>query len=144
MGLSDEVKSMNFSLYGQWLGVVSIILLIILGIVGFLGHVVFSIIGWIIAVILIFIEIPLLTRCCPTGPKFDSFIAYFENAWFRAILYLIFAIVMFLSRLIHTSSLIACGVLLLLAALSYAGAAIKGQPFASSSVFGGTGVDNVV
>ncbi|KAI9485660.1 MAG: hypothetical protein EXX96DRAFT_545967 [Benjaminiella poitrasii] len=144
MGLFDEAKSMNFSLYGQWLGIISIILLFVLGGVGFIGHVVFSIVGWVIAVILLFVEVPLITRCCPTGPRFDSFIAYFENTWFRAILYLVFAVVMFLSNLIGPSSLIACAVVLLLAALCYGGAAVKGQPFASSSILGGTGVDNVV
>ncbi|KAI8881713.1 Golgi apparatus membrane protein tvp18 [Backusella circina FSU 941] len=135
---------MNFSLYGQWLGVASIILLIALGIVGFLGHVVFSIVGWVIALILIFVEIPFCFKFCPTSPKFDSFIAYFENAWFRAILYLVFAVVMFLSNLMGASPLIACAVVLLLGAISYGIAALKGQSFASSRILGGTGVDNVV
>ncbi|KAI8374674.1 TVP18/Calcium channel flower [Radiomyces spectabilis] len=132
MGCVDEVKSMNFALYGQWLGIASIILLIALGIVGFIGHVVFSIVGWVIAVILIFVEIPLCFKFCPTSPKFDTFIAYFENCWFRAIMYLVFAVVMFLSNLMGASPLIACAVCLLLAAISYGAAAAMGQAFASS------------
>ncbi|KAI8138086.1 hypothetical protein BJV82DRAFT_646641 [Fennellomyces sp. T-0311] len=124
MGCFDEVKSRNFSLYGQWLGIISIILLIALGIVGFLDHIVFSIVGWVIALILIFVEIPLCIKCCPTSPK-------------------LFAVVMFLSNLIHTGPLIAAAVCLLLAAICYGAGAATGQGFASSKYLGGTGVDNV-
>ncbi|KAL1929270.1 hypothetical protein VTP01DRAFT_2329 [Rhizomucor pusillus] len=144
MGCLNEITSRNFSLYGQWLGIISIILLIVLGIVGFLGHVVFSIVGWVIAVILIFVEVPLCIKFCPTSPKFDNFITFFENCWFRAVMYLIFAVVMFLSNLLGTGPLIAAAVCLLLAAISYAAAAATGQAFASSKYLGGTGVDNVV
>ncbi|KAG0182504.1 Golgi apparatus membrane protein tvp18 [Apophysomyces sp. BC1021] len=150
MGCGDEIKSMNFSLYGQWLGIASIILLIALGIVGFLGHVVFSIVGWVIAFILVFAEIPLCIKFCPTSPKFDTFIAYFENCYFRAAMYLVFAVVMFLSNLMGTGPLIAAAVCLLLASICYesvfliGAAAFTGQAFASSKILGGTGVDNVV
>ncbi|KAG2189178.1 hypothetical protein INT44_004320 [Umbelopsis vinacea] len=129
--------------------------LIALGIVGFLSHVVFSIVGWVIAFILVLVEVPLCMRMCPTNDKFDTFIRYFENTLFRAIMYLCFAVVMFLSSLMNTGPLIAAGVSLLLAALCYGElhetlschcgfATVKGQGFASSSMLGGTGVDNVV
>ncbi|CEG76745.1 hypothetical protein RMATCC62417_11602 [Rhizopus microsporus] len=144
MGAFDEIKSRNFSLYGQWLGIVSIILLIVLGIVGFLGHVIFSIVGFVIAFILVFVEVPLCLKFCPTSPKFDTFISYFENCYFRALMYLAFAVVMFLSNLKGTGPLIATGVSLLLAAICYGIAAFTGQAFASSKLLGGTGVDNVV
>ncbi|EIE89440.1 hypothetical protein RO3G_14151 [Rhizopus delemar RA 99-880] len=124
MGVFDEIKSKNFSLYGQWLGIVSIILLIALGIVGFMQHVVFSIVGWVIAFILVGIEVPLCLKLCPTSPK-------------------LFAVVMFLSNLLNVGPLIATGVSLLLAAICYGIAAFSGQAFASSRMFGGTGVDNV-
>ncbi|KAI8581351.1 hypothetical protein K450DRAFT_232624 [Umbelopsis ramanniana AG] len=119
MGLLDEFRSKNFSLYGQVFGIISIILLIALGIVTFLSHVVFSIVGWVIAFILILVEVPLCMRMCPTNDKFDTFIRYFENTLFRAIMYLCFAVVMFLSSLLNTGPLIAAGVSLLLAALCY-------------------------
>ncbi|KAI8640152.1 hypothetical protein BD408DRAFT_420202 [Parasitella parasitica] len=144
MGCFDEARSMNFSLYGQWLGIISIILLIALGIVGFLSHVAFSIVGWVIAFILVMIEVPLCIKFCPTSPRFDSFLAYFENCWLRAGIYLAFAVIMFLSNLLNVGPLIACGVLLLLAAICYGFAAFKGQAFASTKVLGGTGVDNSV
>ncbi|CAO3626030.1 unnamed protein product [Cunninghamella blakesleeana] len=144
MGCMDEITSKNFSLYGQWLGIISIILLIALGIVGFIGHVVFSIVGWVIAFILILVEIPLCLKLCPTSPKLDGFISYFENCYFRAAMYLIFAVVMFLSNLMYQTPLIAAAVALLLGAISYGAAAAMGQTFASSRILGGTGTDNVV
>ncbi|KAG2235594.1 hypothetical protein INT48_002368 [Thamnidium elegans] len=143
MGFFDEIKSKNCSLYGQWLGIISIILLIALGIVGFTGHIIFSIVGWVIAFLLVLVEIPLCLKVCPTSPKLDSFIAYFENCYFRAILYLVFAVVMFLSNLVSVGPLIACGVSLLLASICYGIAAFTGQAYASSKILGGTGVDNV-
>ncbi|ORY91964.1 hypothetical protein BCR43DRAFT_445474 [Syncephalastrum racemosum] len=129
MGCFDEVKSRNFSLYAQWYVVstqhfVYTIVLIALGVVGFPSHIVFSIVGWVIAFILIFVEIPLCLKCCPTSPKF-------------------FAVVMFLSNLMNTGPLIAAAVCLLLAAICYGAAAFSGQGFASSKILGGTGVDNV-
>ncbi|KAJ8660713.1 hypothetical protein O0I10_003356 [Lichtheimia ornata] len=144
MGLFGEFTSLNFSLYGQWLGIVAIILLIVLGIIGFMSHIAFSIVGWVIAFILLFVEVPLCLKLCPTSPKFDSFLTYFENTWLRALMYLIFAIVMFLSNIISSSSLNACAVVLLLGAICYAIAAVRGQSFASSRLLGGTGVSNVV
>ncbi|KAI9321479.1 hypothetical protein BX666DRAFT_1902549 [Dichotomocladium elegans] len=49
MGISNEVTSRNFSLYGQWLGIASICLLIALGIFGITSHIVFSIVGWLVS-----------------------------------------------------------------------------------------------
>ncbi|KAI8342315.1 hypothetical protein BC941DRAFT_498782 [Chlamydoabsidia padenii] len=145
MGCFDEAKSMNLALYGQWLGIVSIILLIALGIVGFMSHVAFSIVGWVIAFLLVLVEIPLCLKLCPTSPKLDGFISYFENCYFRGAMYLIFAVIMFLSNLVSGATpLIAAAVALLLAAISYLGAAVMGQAFASSRILGGTGTDNVV
>ncbi|KAI9255033.1 hypothetical protein EDC94DRAFT_662199 [Helicostylum pulchrum] len=51
---------------------------------------------------------------------------------------------MFLSALIKTASLVAPGVVLLLTFISYGIAGLKNQPHASTKIFGGTGVDNVV
>ncbi|CAO3580747.1 unnamed protein product [Absidia cylindrospora] len=145
MGCFDEAKSMNFSLYGQWLGIISIILLIALGIVGFMSHIVFSIVGWVIAFLLVLIEIPLCFKICPTSPKLDRFIAYFENSYLRAAIYLVFAVVMFLSNLLSGATpLIAAAVTLLFGAISYLAAGVMGQSFASSKILGGTGTDNVV
>ncbi|KAI9279575.1 hypothetical protein BY458DRAFT_563028 [Sporodiniella umbellata] len=89
MSILDEVRSRNFSLYAQWLGVASIILLIALGAVCLLDNIPFAIIGWIFAFILFFAEVPLCTRFCPTSPRFDAFIANFENSYYRGALYIV-------------------------------------------------------
>ncbi|KAL0083954.1 hypothetical protein J3Q64DRAFT_1737375 [Phycomyces blakesleeanus] len=144
MGIFAEFASRNFSLYAQWFGLVSIVLLIALGVVSLISNLVFAIIGWVIAFILVFVEVPLCTKFCPTSPKFDGFVSTFENSYLRAGLYLVFAIVMFLSRTISTTTLIIPGVTLLLAAISYGIAGFKQQPHASTTMLGGTGVDNIV
>ncbi|CAO3651020.1 unnamed protein product [Cunninghamella blakesleeana] len=144
MGVLDEFKSRNFSLYAQWGGVVSIILLIVIGVFTLVDNIPFSIIGWAIAFVLFFVEVPLCTKFCPTSPRFDSFVAKFENSYLRAGLYLIVSILMFLSTIVKTTLLVFPAVILLLTSISYLIAAVKQQPHASSKVLGGTGVDNVV
>ncbi|CAO3606797.1 unnamed protein product [Mucor fragilis] len=144
MGFLDELKSRNFSLYAQWLGVISIALLIALGVVTLTSNPIFAIIGWVIAFILFFVEVPLCTKFCPTSPRFDSFIARFENAYFRGAVYIVFSVVMFLSTIINTTVLVVPAVTLLLTFISYVIAALKKQPYASTKILGGTGVDNVV
>ncbi|GAN04794.1 Golgi apparatus membrane protein tvp18 [Mucor ambiguus] len=184
MGFLDELKSRNFSLYAQWLGVISIackdsyqvlpsmninqeflLVLIALGVVTLTSNPIFAIIGWVIAFILFFVEVPLCTKFCPTSPRFDSFIARFENAYFRGAVYIIFSVVMFLSTIINTTVLVVPAVTLLLTFISYGKfrsdavmhpheltqclgfiviAALKKQPYASTKILGGTGVDNVV
>ncbi|KAI9343837.1 hypothetical protein BD770DRAFT_397951 [Pilaira anomala] len=144
MGILEEFKSRNFSLYAQWLGVVSLALLIALGVITLGSNPIFAIIGWIIAFILFFVEVPLCTKFCPTSPNFDGFIARFENSYFRGIMYLVFSVVMFLSTLIKTTSLVAPAVTLLLTFICYGIAGFKNQPHASTKILGGTGVDNVV
>ncbi|KAI9489163.1 hypothetical protein BDB00DRAFT_635986 [Zychaea mexicana] len=134
MGFFDEFASRNFSLYAQWLGLISLIC----------NNPIFAIIGWVFAFVLVFVEIPLCTKFCPTSPKFDNFVAKFENSYLRGAMYLIMAIVMFLSTLINETALIAPAVTLLLTFISYAIAGLKQQPHASSKMLGGTGVDNVV
>ncbi|KAI8138790.1 hypothetical protein BJV82DRAFT_629807 [Fennellomyces sp. T-0311] len=144
MGVFDEFASRNFSLYAQWLGIISIILLVVLGVFSLSSNVIFAIIGWVFAFILVFVEVPLCTKFCPTSPKFDNFVAKFENSYLRGAMYLIMAIVMFLSTIINNTALIAPAVTLLFTFICYCIAGIKQQPHASSKVLGGTGVDNVV
>ncbi|ORX58167.1 putative clathrin-coated vesicle protein [Hesseltinella vesiculosa] len=144
MGLMDELRSRNFSLYGQWGGIVSIILLIVLGAISVAGNIPFAIIGWIFAFILFFVEVPLCMKVCPTSPKFDTFVSHFENAYLRAALYLGMGVIMLLSNTVSTTILNLPAVILVMAGVCYLIAAVKQQPHASSKILGGTGVDNVV
>ncbi|KAH8552654.1 hypothetical protein BGW37DRAFT_489763 [Umbelopsis sp. PMI_123] len=144
MSIADEFASRNFSLYGQWLGLASLITLIVIGVFTVVGNPIFAIIGWVFAFILFFVEVPLCMKFCPTSPRFDAFAARFENSYLRALLYLVMAVVMFLSATISATLLLLSACFLLFAGLSYGFAALKGQPHASSTMLGGTGVDNVV
>ncbi|KAM3580491.1 Golgi apparatus membrane protein tvp18 [Umbelopsis sp. WA50703] len=144
MSILNEFASRNFSLYGQWLGLASLVCLVVLGVFSLGSNPVFAILGWVFAFILVFVEVPLCMKFCPTSPRFDSFATRFENSYLRTLLYLVMAIVMFLSATISKTLLLLPACLLLFAAISYGIAAIKGQPHASSTALGGTGVDNVV
>lgn len=94
--------------------------------------------------IILFIEIPLLLRICPTSSSFDAFIRRFATNWTRAAIYLVMSIVMWLSLTLFATSLIACAVVLLFASLFYALAAVKGQEFQSSKTLGGQGVAQMI
>ena len=94
--------------------------------------------------ILIFIEIPLLLRVCPTSQHFDTFIRRFETNYMRAAIYLTMSIVQFLSLIRYATSLIAAAVVLLIAAAFYALAGLKKQEFAASKTLGGQGVAQMI
>jgi len=98
----------------------------------------------ICAFIILFIEIPLLLRICPTSAGFDGFIRRFETNYMRAAIYLVMSIIQWLSILALTTSLIACAVVLLIAAIFYALAGIKGQAFVNSKTLGGQGVAQMI
>jgi hypothetical protein len=94
--------------------------------------------------VLIFIEIPLLLRICPTSSQFDTFIRRFTTNYMRAGIYLAMAIVQWLSIIIHPTSLIAAAILLTIAAACYAMAGVKGQGFVGSKTLGGQGVAQMI
>ncbi|KAG0354584.1 hypothetical protein BC939DRAFT_460655 [Gamsiella multidivaricata] len=143
MGLIDEFRSGNFSLYGQWCGLLSIVCLILFGILSL--NVLWSILAWIIAFLLIFIEIPLCLKCCPTSAKFDNFLGQFQNSYFRAAAYIVFAVIMWLAVGVGGRTLQVVSALLLTAgAVSYVIAAARHQTPASSTITGGTGVSTIV
>ncbi|ORZ23843.1 hypothetical protein BCR41DRAFT_349285 [Lobosporangium transversale] len=143
MGLVDEFRSGNFSLYGQWFGLFSIVSLILFSFLSF--HILWSILGWIMAFLLVFIEIPFCLKCCPTSAKFDNFLTQFQNSYFRAAGYVVFAIIMWLAFGIGGRTLqIVSALLLTGGAVSYTIAALRHQTPASSTITGGTGVSTIV
>ncbi|KJY02236.1 golgi apparatus membrane protein tvp18 [Zymoseptoria brevis] len=147
MTFADELKSRNFSIYGQWTGILCVLLCFALGIANIFHFnivILFSVICFVSAFVIIFIEIPLLLRICPTSPKFDSFIRRFETNYMRAAIYLIMSIIQWLSLIAMTTSLIAVAVVLLIASLFYALAGFKGQEFQSSKTLGGQGVAQMI
>ena len=96
------------------------------------------------AFILIFIEIPLLLRVCPTSEHFDRFIRRFETNYMRAAIYGVMSLVQWLSLIRYATSLIAAAVVLLFAAAFYALAGLKKQEFAASKTLGGQGVAQMI
>jgi hypothetical protein len=94
--------------------------------------------------VLVFIEIPLLLRICPTSSKFDTLVRRVTTNYIRAGVYLAMAIVQWLSIIISATSLIAAAVVLTIAAAFYALAGIKGQGFVGSKTLGGQGVAQMI
>jgi hypothetical protein len=94
--------------------------------------------------VILFIEIPLLMRICPTSSSFDAFIRKFETNYMRALIYIVMAAVQWASLAITVSSLIVAAVFLTLASACYALAGIKGQGFVGSKTLGGHGVAQMI
>ncbi|KAK3679288.1 Golgi apparatus membrane protein tvp18 [Recurvomyces mirabilis] len=148
MTLAEEFRSRNFSIYGQWTGVLCVILCFALGIANiFHLHwvILFSVLCLISSFIILFIEVPLLLRICPTSAGFDAFIRRFETNYMRAAIYAVLSIVQFLSMVTRFyTSLIAAAVFLMIAAIFYALAGVKGQAFINSKTLGGQGVAQMI
>jgi len=147
MTLKEEFATRNFSIYGQWTGVICIFLCFAVGISN-LFHVSILILFGAVCIasslLIIFIEIPLLLRICPTSEKFDQFMRRFTTNYMRAGMYLAMAVVQWLSLIKDPTSLLAAAVLLTIAAGFYALAGIKGQGFVGSKTLGGQGVAQMI
>jgi len=147
MTIAEEFATRNFSIYGQWTGVVCIFLCFALGISN-LFHVslliLFGALCLACSFLIVFIEIPLLLRICPTSSTFDTFMRRFATNYMRAGIYLAMGIVQWLSIIVAPSSLIAAAVLLTIAAGFYALAGVKGQGFVGSKTLGGQGVAQMI
>lgn len=147
MTIADEFRSRNFSIYGQWTGVLCIILCFALGIANIFHFnlvILFSVLCLVSAFILIFVEIPLLLRICPTSSKFDALIRRVTTNYIRAGVYLAMSAIQWISIVAKPTSLIAAAVLLMLAAVFYALAGLKGQGFVGSKTLGGQGVAQMI
>ncbi|KAI0813076.1 hypothetical protein GGR55DRAFT_639115 [Xylaria sp. FL0064] len=150
MTLKDEFATRNFSIYGQWLGILSMILCFALGIANFfnLFHhillIIFAILCLISSFVILFLEVPLLLRICPTSSAFDAAIRKISSNYMRAAAYLVMAVVQYLSIIVATSSLIAAAVVLTLTGICYALAGLKGQAFIGSKTLGGQGVAQMI
>lgn len=147
MSIKDEFATRNFSIYGQWLGILSMILCFALGIAN-IFHVslilIFSIICLVSSFVILFIEVPLLLRICPTSSAFDAMIRKVSTNYMRAGTYGVMALIQWLSIIIDATSLIAAALLLTVTAMCYLLAGIKGQAFVGSKTLGGQGVAQMI
>ncbi|KAI1184696.1 hypothetical protein F5B17DRAFT_411064 [Nemania serpens] len=149
MSIKDEFATRNFSIYGQWLGILSMILCFALGIANFfnLFHIlliIFAIICLVSSFVILFLEVPLLLRICPTSSAFDAAIRRVSSNYLRAAVYATMALVQYLSILVTNSSLIAAAIVLTFTAICYALAGLKGQAFVGSKTLGGQGVAQMI
>lgn len=94
--------------------------------------------------IILFIEVPLLLRICPTSSTFDAYIRKISTNYMRAAAYVVMALLQWLSILTAVTSLIAAAVFLSLTAICYGLAGIKGQAFVGSKTLGGAGVAQMI
>lgn len=92
------------------------------------------------AFVIVFIEIPLLLRICPTSSTFDAYIRKISTNYMRAAAYGIMALIQWLSIIPRATSLIAEAIVLTATGLCYLLAAVKGQAFVGSKTLGGQGV----
>ncbi|CUS20581.1 LAQU0S01e09890g1_1 [Lachancea quebecensis] len=136
-GLVRDLKSFNFSVYGQWFGYINILLCVALGIAN-LFHVsaviVFGIIAIVQGLVILFVEIPFLLRICPLSDNFIAFIKRFETNGKRTLFYVGMAAVQWCSLAVMATSLIAVAIGLTISAASYGVAFFKHQQFQGTSV----------
>ncbi|KAI8936882.1 Golgi apparatus membrane protein tvp18 [Plenodomus lindquistii] len=147
MTLAEEFRSRNFSIYGQWTGVLCIFLCFALGIANIFHAnfvIAFSIVCLVCSFIIIFIEIPLLLRICPTSSTFDTFIRKFSSNYMRAAIYFVMSAIQWISIWPMATSLIVAAIFLMVAAIFYALAGFKGQQFQGSKTLGGQGVAQMI
>ncbi|RKU49097.1 Golgi apparatus membrane protein tvp18 [Coniochaeta pulveracea] len=148
MTLREEFATRNFSIYGQWLGILSMILCFALGIANLftisVTIIVISAICLISSFIILFIEVPLLLRICPTSSSFDAAIRRISTNYMRAAAYGVMALIQWLSLVSRASSLIAAAVFLTATGVCYLLAAARGQAFVGSKTLGGAGVAQMI
>ncbi|KAI3630322.1 hypothetical protein MIR68_011757 [Amoeboaphelidium protococcarum] len=137
-----EISSGSFNIYAQWLALLGIIFLIIAGILNVIGiFIVFAILCFVFAFIVLLLEFPLFRRCCPTNGFIDQILTKGENHWFRFGLYLVLATVLWLHTLIGSSALIIVSALdLTLVTACYLVAALRKEPHKETLLAGGQSV----
>ncbi|KAK9378911.1 uncharacterized protein V2V93DRAFT_374494 [Kockiozyma suomiensis] len=144
MTLADELRTRNFSLYGQWIGILSILICLAVGIATIftfnVGLIIFSAVCIVSGLTIVFVEVPFLLRICPISGNFEVFIQRFNNNIPRGFFYLALALIQWFTLFIRGSSLIVAAVFLTLSSFCYFIAAIKKQEFTTSTTLGGQGM----
>ncbi|KAJ3209811.1 Golgi apparatus membrane protein tvp18 [Dinochytrium kinnereticum] len=101
----------------------------------------FAFAAWVEAAIIVLLEIPIITQCCPCGPNTSSFLKFFENTVFRTILYLVFAGIIWLSIIMAASSIIVAALALTVTFVFYGIASSKKEELQRSFYTGGKGIN---
>ncbi|ABN64544.1 predicted protein [Scheffersomyces stipitis CBS 6054] len=136
-GLSADFKKKNFSLYGQWVGIISILLCLALGVANIFHAsivIVFSIICIVQGLVVTLVEMPFLLKICPFTETFTNFIKNFDANWPRCGFYLLNAAIQWVSIAVMATSLIVVACFFTVAGGCYALAAITHQEYLKSSI----------
>ncbi|KAK6459526.1 uncharacterized protein RJT20DRAFT_89795 [Scheffersomyces xylosifermentans] len=136
-GLSEDFKKKNFSLYGQWISILTIFLCLALGVANIFHAsivIVFSIICIVQGLVVVFVEIPFLLKICPLTDTFTNFIRNFDANWPRCGFYLLMAVIQWVSCTIMVTSLIVVAIFFTISSGCYALAAITHQEYLKSSI----------
>ncbi|KAK6459896.1 hypothetical protein DFJ63DRAFT_254726 [Scheffersomyces coipomensis] len=136
-GLSSDFKKKNFSLYGQWIGILTIFLCLALGVANIFHAslvIIFSIICIVQGLVVTFVEIPFLLKICPLTDTFTNFIKNFDENLPRCGFYLLMAVIQWLSLTIQATSLIVVAVLFTISSSCYALAYFTKQEFLKTSL----------
>lgn len=140
---ATDLQSRNWSVYGQWLGVASFVLDVVLGVINLL-HVsliiIFSIICIVEGLCIVFLEVPFLLRICPITERFAQFIRIFHQNLPRAGFYIALAAIQYAGIAISATSLVACAALMTITSGCYLLAHLSHQEFIESAALGGEGV----
>ncbi|KAM9900783.1 hypothetical protein OXX79_004924 [Metschnikowia pulcherrima] len=135
-GLSTDFKKKNFSLYGQWISLFTIILCVALGVANIFHFnlvIIFSVIAFVQGLVVLFVEVPFLLKICPLTDTFTNFVRNFDDNWPRCGFYLLMSVIQWLSLLLMATSLLVIAVFFLLASLCYLFAALKHQDYLKTS-----------
>ncbi|KAI8610552.1 hypothetical protein BC830DRAFT_1172612 [Chytriomyces sp. MP71] len=147
-----EFTSGNFNVYGRWAALISGIrkllsdILELMNVINNLGpkysphragtlhhHRItdflavfpFAIAGFGMAFVIVVLEIPFVTKWCPTGPRTQKIAEFFANPIFKTLLYAGFTAVMWLSILMASTSILAAAIGLSFTTLAYGVAIVR-------------------
>lgn len=142
-GIKSDLKSQNFGIYGKWIGILSVILALALGISNIFRFdliIIFSIIAIVFGILVLLVEVPFLLKICPFNAEFSTLMKRFNANWPRVGFYAILAIVQWLSLIVKATSLLVLAILWTICAVLYALSAFAHQEFhngGSSDIGGG-------
>lgn len=153
-----EIASGDFNIYGQWyvltnsiidmcrLALLAIILLVVAGFANIFSLsnaslILWAIISFVFAFMIILLEFPLCRRCCTLSEGFSAFIKKLENHIFRTVFYAVMATVMWLSVIPGSSAtLIIVALNLTVVGACYLIAALKKEKHTETMLSGGNSV----
>ncbi|KAI8926093.1 hypothetical protein BC831DRAFT_435570 [Entophlyctis helioformis] len=137
MSILDDIKSGKCAIYGQFSALASIVFLILFGVLNLVSTlIIFAVLGWIFAGIIILIEIPFCT-CC-VNDTLTRMSRFFQANQFKAALYLVFAVIIWLSTRVGNSTMIISAIFLTLSSFFYGVAAFRKEDPAKSTFNGST------